>query len=259
MPSPADERLGEALASLLRHQGWRQADLALRAGVSRRTVGRIVNGRAGALTLDTLRRVFEAADAGFRLTPWWRGAALDRLLDERHAALVERTVRILEAAGWHTLVEVSFSEYGERGSMDVLAGHEATRCVMVVEAKATLGSLEETNRSLDVKTRLAGRVALARFGWAPRSVSRLLVITDGTTARRIVARHEATLRAAYPVRGRAIRRWLRRPDGAVAGLWFLSEGHQRAIESAVPRRETRIGRPRAPTVGDESMRGDRWR
>jgi len=47
---------------------------------------------------------------------------LDRLIDERHAALLGQTVQLFRGAGWEVDVEVSFSIFGERGSLDVLGG-----------------------------------------------------------------------------------------------------------------------------------------
>ena len=52
----------------------------------------------------------------------WHGEELDRLLDEAHARLVDEVVRRSTVLGWVVAVEVSFSRYGERGSIDVLRG-----------------------------------------------------------------------------------------------------------------------------------------
>ena len=54
---------------------------------------------------------------------------------------------------WVTAAEVSFSEHGERGSIDVLAGHPDTRSLLVIEVKASLGSLEDES-ALDVRNAL---------------------------------------------------------------------------------------------------------
>jgi hypothetical protein len=53
----------------------------------------------------------------------WRGERLDRLLDEDHAAIVEAVVRLLREDEWDVAIEVSFSKWGERGSIDVLGFH----------------------------------------------------------------------------------------------------------------------------------------
>jgi len=54
-------------------------------------------------------------------------------------------------------------------------------------------------------------------------VAKVLIFPDDTTARRIARRSDATLAGTYPARAREIRAWLRKPDGALAGLWFLSD------------------------------------
>lgn len=188
-----------------------------------RTSTEIESGRGGEIPLDRIRRVFEAAGARARLTAWWHGAAADRLLDERHAALVERVLTVLARRRWETAVEVTFSEFGERGSIDILGTHVASRSVAVCEIKSTLGSLEETNRVLDVKVRLAAKLIVARFGWRPLAVSRLLIVPDDMTIRRTIERHRLTMARVYPERSRGVRAWLRNPHGPIAGIWFLSE------------------------------------
>lgn len=222
MPHPDDERLAEVLKALRRREHARQGDIAAAAGVSRRTEARIEHGEAATLTLGMIRSVFEPLGARVRVSVWWRGAAADRLLDERHAALVEKTVRLLTLRRWDTAAEVSFSEYGERGSIDVMGGHHETCSLLVIEVKASLGSLEETNRRLDVKERLTPGLGVARFGWRPKTVSRLLVLPDERTIRRVVAQHHATFGSIYPDRGREVRSWLRRPEGPLRGIWFVS-------------------------------------
>ena len=227
-PTDDDERLGLLLKAIRRRERLRQHDVADLAGVSRRTEARIEQGQAGSLTLDTVRRIFAPLDARVRVTVWWHGAAADRLLDERHAALVEQAVGVLRWRVWITDVEVTFSEYGERGSIDILGWHPMTRSLLVVEVKSTLGSLEETNRMLDVKVRLAPRIARERFGRSAATVSRVLVLPDDPTVRRVIAAHRLTLATAYPARSREVRAWLRAPGATLRGIWFLSEGHHNA-------------------------------
>jgi transcriptional regulator with XRE-family HTH domain len=239
--SADDERVGASLRAIRKRSGDTQAVLAANAGVSRRTVGRIEAGGAGDLAVDTLRAVFAAADARIKLVPWWNGASLDQLLDAGHAALIERALGVLKRFGWAAEVEVTYSEWGERGSLDILAGHPASRAVLVGEAKTAFGSMEETNRVLDVKTRMAPKLAEERFGWRPASVSRVLILPSENTARRVVASHRVTLDVAYPSRGRAVRAWLRQPEGPLRGIWFLSDGRYKA---ATP--------PAAPAGGSPS-------
>lgn len=219
-----DLRLAEASRALRQKQGLRQVDLASVTRRSRRLVLRLEGGEAGTLRLDDVRDLFTRLGARVRVSVWWNGAALDHLLDERHAALVEASIAILRANAWRTEAEVTFSEYGERGSIDVMGGHEATRSVFVGEVKTAWGSMEETNRRLDVKVRLAPKLAMDRFGWPPTAVARVLILPDDRSLRRVAERHALTLESVYPVRSRAVRSWIRRPAGPLRGIWFLPHG-----------------------------------
>ena len=135
-------------------------------------------GDAGSVRLARIRKAFEAVDGRLYLSPWWRGAAADRLLDERHAELVERLVALLRERGWIVGVEVSFNEWGERGSIDVLAWHPVRRAVAVCEAKTAFGSIEETDRILDVKVRVASGASSGAVGWRPVVVGLILVVPE---------------------------------------------------------------------------------
>lgn len=231
-------RFGRGMRALRRRRGWRQDDLAASAGVSRAAVSRIELGRGDRSTLRALESVASALGARLDIRLSWNGEALDRLLDSAHARLVELTVRRLEACGWETAPEVSFSIAGERGSIDLLALHRPTGSLLVLEVKSVVPDIQAMLAGLDRKTRLAGRIARER-GWPIASVSRLLVIGDDRTARRRVAAFEATFRRAYPIRGYAVTRWIRSPDPAqpISGLRFLSDDRQASARH-------RIARPR---------------
>jgi hypothetical protein len=230
-----DERLARLLILVRRRVGMTQRALASAAGVPRRDIMFVEAGRAGSVPLDRLRRLFELVGGRARLAVWWNGASADRLLDERHATLVERAVELFERRGWKAAVEVSYSRYGERGSIDILAGHKRTQAIAVSEVKSGFGSFEEMNRVLDVKERLAPSIAEERFGWRPAVVGRLLIVPDLRAIRRTVELHERTMHAIYPARGREVRAWLRAPVVPLRGIWFLSEAPERNSES--PKRD----------------------
>ncbi|MDL2335246.1 MAG: hypothetical protein QFC55_04370 [Chloroflexota bacterium] len=216
-----DERLARASRALRRRQGLTQQELA-GEGKSRHIQHLLESGRAGRLQLDDIRSHFRTLGANIRVTAWWNGASLDRLIDSEHAAVVEASIRELTRYGWSAEAEVTFNEWGERGSIDVLGGRKADLAVVVGEAKSAWGSIEETLRALDTKIRLAPTIATRRFGWSPRTVGALLVFPEDATARRVAQRHSATLETAFPGRNREVRRWLAKPDGPLRGLWFLS-------------------------------------
>jgi hypothetical protein len=125
---------------------------------------------------------------------------------------------------WEPHLEVTFSEFGERGSIDILATNREARAVAVCEVKSVIGSLEETNRVLDVKERLAPTVVFTRFGWRPAVVGRILILPRDSTVQRVIASHPITMSGLYPARAREIRAWLRHPAKPLRGIWFVSYG-----------------------------------
>jgi transcriptional regulator with XRE-family HTH domain len=229
--------------------GLRQRDVAARAGVSDVTVSRIERGHLEVLSLRTLRAVANVLEIRVDLVPRWRGGDLERLVSGRHAALAEMVIRGLEADAWAVRPEVSFAVYGERGVIDLLAWHAATRILLVIELKTEIVDVGELLATLDRKVRLAGSVA-KQFGWAPRMVGSCVGVADTSTNRRRVKGFEATFLAAFPSRGRTVGRWLRMPDGALRGLLFVSDRHARTTRHEMgARKRVRVGSPARGTLG----------
>lgn len=156
--------LGRAVRALRLHRRWRQADLARVAGVSQPTVSRIERGRLTGLTHGKIDLVLAALDARLVLDLRTSGPPPERLLDEWHARLVAAVASLLTSAGWEVKLELTYAHFGERGSIDILAWHPATRTLLVVEVKTELVSIEGTLRKEDEKTRIAALEARARFG-----------------------------------------------------------------------------------------------
>jgi len=237
-----DQRIGRALRVLRQRNGLRQADVAIAARVSQALVSNIEQGRLAGVTFGVLRRVFAAVDAGFDGQVLWRGSGLDRVLDADHARLVGIAAERLSKGTWQTVVEPTYSVYGERGSIDLLAGMRDRRAVLVEEIKTSLASVEATLRKLDEKVRLvAERLSRDQFGWTPTTVGRLLVLPDTTTARRQVAKHDGLLRIALPARATEVRQWLREPVGQLSGILFLPIGSRSQPAAARQRVHTRKG------------------
>jgi len=222
-----DVEIGLRLRALRVRARLTQGQAAERAGISQATWSRIERGHIGQAAVDTVRGAFAVVEARLDLTPRWRGGEIDRLRDDRHARVVGANVGLLDRGGWQPLVEVTFSEFGERGSIDVLGLRRADAAALICEDKATFNSAEETVRVLDTKTRLAAKIVYDRAGWRPLHVSRLLILEATMTNRRRVAAHEAVLARAFPLRGDAARAWLRDPVGSVSALLFVSTSHGR--------------------------------
>jgi hypothetical protein len=239
-------QLARAHRALRIRQSLRQSDVADEAGVGRWKIVDLEAARVDDLKFGEVERCFAVLGANVYVAANWHGAALDRLFDERHARLVGLVVQLLRRRGWRVEIEVSFSERGDRGSIDVFAWHPVRFALAVFEIKSELGGMDPLLRPLDVKVRLAPTIA-NRFGWRPaRSVSRIVVCPEDRTVRRQVAQHQGLLSQALPARGHDVRRWLREPDRAIGGLWFLSDvrrGDAKRNPSAI--RRVRQPKPRS--------------
>jgi transcriptional regulator with XRE-family HTH domain len=221
-----DQRVGSVLRTVRRRRRLTQQQLAEAAGTSQTTVSRLERGHMQALSLSAIRRVAGVLEVRLELVPRWRGADLGRLLDATHADLVEIVLQRLRSAGWATVPEATFSVFGERGAIDVLAWHAARRSLLVIEVKSTIAEIHDLLAGVDRKRRLAHGIVRER-GWRPDHVSVWLVIRDDRTNRRRLARYRSSLRAAFPSDGRAVRAWLIKPAAPIAALSFLPHGHPR--------------------------------
>ena len=237
-----DRSLGKVVRAVRLRLGWRQLDLSRRAGVSRRLISKLERQGPAGFTVHTLRRICEPLDIDLHVYGRWRGGELDRLLDAGHAALQALFTCQLEAAGWRVRVEVTFSRYGERGSIDILTFHAATRTLLVVEIKTFIADVQGLLRPIDVKVRLARDIA-RELGWEPRVIVPALVVSEATTARRRIATHEELFRR-FALRGWPARHWLAAPDASPSGLLLFVNP---ALDIADARR--RPGRQRVRETG----------
>jgi DNA-binding XRE family transcriptional regulator len=219
-----DQRLGMALRAARLRRGWTQAEVARRAGVSAATVSRVERGFLGRLSLAVLRAVGAVVEVSVRIEARSRAGDVDRLLDGPHAGLVGAVVRVLTACGWEPVPEVSFSVFGERGVVDLVAWHAATRTLLLIEVKTRLVEVGDLLAQLGRRQRL-GRSIAGDLGRVPARIASLLVIEDTRTNRRDLARHRDLIAAALPSDGRTVAAVLRDPasaPGFVGGRLFLT-------------------------------------
>ena len=138
-----DVAIGQVLRHLRIRARLTQAEAARLAGISQATWSRIERGHIGSAQVDTLRRAFDAVEGRIDITTQWRGGEGDRLRDEWHARLEGANVQLLALSGWATSAEVTFSEWGERGSIDVLGSRRDLGAALVCEDKTKFLSAEE--------------------------------------------------------------------------------------------------------------------
>jgi transcriptional regulator with XRE-family HTH domain len=215
-------RVGRVLRAVRLHKGLRQIDVALAAGVSQSVVSRAELAKLHRVSVREIDQIAQVLDVSIFIDAKWNGGNVDRLIDRSHASIVEFVVRKLRELGWELIVEYGFNHFGDRGSVDVLAWHPQTRTLLIIEVKSVLTDLQATFTSLATKVRVVPMLARRDFGWEIAAVGRLLVMPGSAANRSVVANHAATFEALFPERMPSLRSWLRRPDGPVAGLWFLS-------------------------------------
>jgi transcriptional regulator with XRE-family HTH domain len=228
-----DDRVGAIIRAVRVRRGLRQIDVARLAVVSPMTVSRLERGQLDSLTVRAVRRVAKALEVRMDFAPWSRHGDLYRFATAEHARLVESVVRELIELGWEARAEVSFNLGGERGFVDVLAWHQRTRTLLVIEIKTEIVDVGEMVGTLSRKQRLA--VAIAReLGWAPDLVATALIVLDRRTNRRRVGDHRATIRTLLPDDGRRLRAFLRHPAGALAAIAFWPNEHPGVVRQRGP-------------------------
>ena len=234
-----DRRIGSVFRRLRLRRGWTQAEVARRARISDASYSEIERGHIDRMGIGRLRQVAEALEVQLSFEPRWRGASLDRLLSARHSAMTERVAKLLVEAGWDVKPEVSFSHFGERGVVDLVARHPPSAALLLVELKTDIVDVNDLLATMNRRHRLA-RVIADSCGWHYRSVSQWIVALQSRTNQRRLADHRTAIRAAFPVDGRAVRGWIEHPRGPIAAFWFLTDPDARsAWRVSVPTRRAR--------------------
>ena len=241
------QQLGARLRAVRVRRGWRQEDLAPRVGVDRSVISRIERGHLDRIVLGTLLDVARELDVQISVTARSRGADLDRLVNGRHAALHESVARWFaeDLPSWILDPEVSFSIFGERGVIDILAWHPGERALVVIELKTDIVDVNVLIGEMGRRRRLASQIARER-GWDPLTVSVWVIVAAGRTNRARLASHRAVLRNAFPADGRSMTAWLRSPDRAVAALSLW----ERTLAGVAAGGYAARHRVRVPTGGD---------
>lgn len=198
------------------------------------------------LSVGSVEAILATLGARLDARFFWNGPELDRLIDAGHAALSASVKQRLEVWGWVVRVEVSYSQYGERGRIDLLAWHPIAHVLLVIEIKTDLADVQALLGSMDIKARLASELA-KRFGWQVTHVIPAIVfLEDRTTRRRL--QQLAGLFDRYSLQGQAAISWTRRPSTAghqpSGVLWIRSLPNARVVRISGQRvRPRHVPRP----------------
>lgn len=215
-------KIGRGLRAIRIRSRLRQSDVGAGARVPRAVVARIERGDLDGVRVGQLRAVVVALRADLDIILRWNGTELDRLLNAGHSAMHEVVVGMLTTAGWQVVPERSFSIWGERGVVDLLAWHATTRSLLVVELKTEIVEVQRLIGTVDRYRRLAPAI-VRDLGWEPVTVGTWVAVAESPTNHRRLGEHAGVLRAAFPSDGRSVPGWLRRPSGSLLALSFLSD------------------------------------
>lgn len=247
IPVMRDEVIGRFFRMSRYRRDWTQNELSMRAGISETVISRIEGGQASRYRLRVIQRHGDALGLRVEIQVTGRGGEAARLLDDEHAAIVEYVAAALAAEGWIVELEPSFSVYGERGRIDLLAYHPETGTLLIVEVKTEVTDLQALFGSLGVKERLAPQLATAR-GWKVARAATLLAVADVERNRRTVRAHP-TLFSRFERHGMRIRAWLHRPRAETSSLLLYVAAPLASRETwLAARRRVRHAppRPRSP-------------
>jgi transcriptional regulator with XRE-family HTH domain len=241
------QRCGATFRAVRIKRGWRQIDVAARAHLDRSVVSAIERGHLEHVSIGTLLRIARVLEIQVTWSTRWKAGDLDRLIAGRHARLHEAVASWFDSTlpDWILAPEVSFSIYGERGVIDILAWHPGFRALLVIELKTDVVDVNQLMGSMDQRRRLAWQIARDR-GWEPVTVSTWVLIAGSRTNRARLAAHRTVLRNAFPVDGRVIAGWLRRPDHSVDALsvWDRPDANSGMADMAARHRVRRPSRSR---------------
>jgi transcriptional regulator with XRE-family HTH domain len=256
-----DQQVGATFRAARIRSGKRQQDVATGAGVHRSCVSSVERGHFGDVPLRQLRAIATDLEIQLQLVASWHGADGVRIVNERHSRMHELVAeRLAVLSDWGFASEVSFSEWGERGVVDIFAWHSLTRTLLIIELKTEVPDPAGLVAQLDRYRRLGPAIGRTR-GWDPLRVATWVFVAESDLNRRQVARHNVMLRNAFPLDGHFVRRWLRDPSAGSVRSTRHADGGSSAARGLADERPgaaggARLGGIVAPSRVDVPSRVD---
>jgi transcriptional regulator with XRE-family HTH domain len=227
-----DLAIGRLFRALRLRLGWRQADVAAKADISRSGYSEIERGHLDLVKVSTLRKVAGVLEVRLTLDAGWLAG-----WDASSVCSPAATLRWPSASRACSSMLAGRSGRrprsaitAKRGVVDI-AWHGAFRTLLLIEIKTELVDVNGLLEATDRRRRLAAVIA-RDSGWEPAAVAQWVVLAEGRTNERRVAEYRALLRAAFPADGRAIEGWLKEPSSRLDALWFLPDVGERSTGRA---------------------------
>ena len=194
-----DATAGRAIRVVRLRLKLTQAQLAAACGLSQAAISRAERGHIDTLSLRTIRAIGKRLEMRAEVMLRWRGGELDRLLSRKHSALHERLAQVFaRLPDWEPHPEVTFSIWGERGWVDILAWHPARRILLVIELKTDIVDIQDLIGRVDM--RLVHRTLLEMHFGKPQIAALLAdgrLVVDLPDEDRVVRPLSSGLRDAY--------------------------------------------------------------
>ncbi len=195
--------LGRIIGDQRRHLDMTLTELGRQAGISRQMVAAVQAGNANPslnVVVDLLNGVGVEVEIVVRRTGVVIAA---RQRDAAHAICSSYVQRRLQAAGWQVRREVRIDSGRYHGWIDLLAFHEPSGTLLVIEMKTRIDDLGAIERSLDWYVREA--MAAARgVGWRPTRVVPWLLALATEEVEGQLRTNRTAIDSAFPVRAPAM-------------------------------------------------------
>jgi transcriptional regulator with XRE-family HTH domain len=223
-------RISIRLAGIVRDgrlaNGWTKTALGERTRISRQMIGAVEAARANP-SLDVIVGLLEGLGIDVDLAV--KGPVIvgsERQRDAAHARCSAYVQRRLEIAGWQVAREVRIESGRYVGWIDLLAFHEDTATLLIIEIKTRLDDVGAIERSMDWHMREAIGAA-RRLGWRPRRSAGWLLALATDEVDDQVRRNRAIWDSAFPARARMMSEVLRDPGGASSRGFALVDPRSR--------------------------------
>lgn len=195
--------LGRIIGDQRRHLDMTLTALGRQAGISRQMVAAVQAGNANP-TLSVLVDLLDGVGVDVEIVVRRTGVVIaSRQHDGAHATCSSYIQRRLQSAGWQVRREVRIDSGRYHGWIDLLAFHESSGTLLVIEIKTRIDDLGAIERSMDWYVR-EGRAAARGLGWRPTRVVPWLLALATDEVESQLRTNRTAIDSAFPIRAPAM-------------------------------------------------------